>query len=163
MMRLPLQAVPNQSFSLILDGNNWDFLLKTAEDTTVVSLTLNGTDLIDSARAVAGSFVIPSRYEEAGNFFFTTANFELPFYTSFNVNQSLIYLSAAELLAFRLPPPVPITAAYFNPIADLPLRFKPQGYDVVPPPPPPIPTYYLLLETGGYLLLENGGRIILEG
>jgi hypothetical protein len=128
MMSIPIQAIPNQSFSLILDSNNWNFLLKTAEDTTVVSLTLNGNDIIDSVRAVSGSLIIPSQYEENGNFFFTTANFELPFYTFFNISQSLIYVNASELSAFRTPPSPPITAAYFNPIAALPLRFSPVGY-----------------------------------
>lgn len=128
MMQIPLQSAPNQSFSLILDGNNWNFLLKTVEDVTVISLTLNSTDLIDSARAAAGSLIIPSRYEESGNFFFTTANFQLPFYTFFNTSQSLIYVSAAELTAFRTPTAPPIPEAAFNPIAALPLRFSPQGY-----------------------------------
>lgn len=128
MMQVPIQAIPNQSFSIILDGNTWNFLLKTVEDTTAVSLTLNGIDIIDSSRAASGALIIPSRYEEAGNFFFTTANYQLPFYTSFNISQSLIYVSATELAEFRMSPLSPITAAYFNPIAALPLRFAPVGY-----------------------------------
>jgi hypothetical protein len=57
-----------------------------------------------------------------------TQNFQLPFYTSFNVTQSLIYISAAELAALRAPTSPPVTAASFNPIAALPLRFAPAGY-----------------------------------
>lgn len=128
MMNLPLTQVPNQSFSHILDGNSWNFLLKTVQDMTVVSLTLNNVDILDSARAAAGAFIIPSKYQEAGNFFFVTQNFELPYYTQFSVTQSLIYISASELAALRVPAPPPITAADFNPIAALPLRFSPQGY-----------------------------------
>ena len=131
MMQIPIQVVASQSFSTILDGNTWDFILKTVEDSTVVSLTLNGSDILDSARAVAGSFIIPSQYEEDGNFFFTTQDFELPFYTRFNVSQSLLYVSTPELAAFRAPPVSRITAAYFNPIAALPLRFAPQNYTQV--------------------------------
>src|SRR4051812_40100826 len=123
MLSIPIQAIANQSFSTIVDGNTWDFTLKTVEDATVVSLTLNGVDVLDNARAVAGSMIIPSQYEERGNFFFTTQNFELPFYTKFNVSQSLLYVSAVELSAFRMPPAPPITSAYFNPIAAVPLRF----------------------------------------
>jgi hypothetical protein len=128
MMQVPIQAVANQSFSSILDGNTWEFLLKTVEDSTVVSLSLNGANILDSARAAAGSLIIPSLYEESGNFFFTTQDFELPFYTSFNVSQSLLYVSAAELAIFRTPSAPPITAADFNPIAPLPARFAPQNY-----------------------------------
>ena len=128
MLVVPIQQLPNQSFSVALDGNQWDFVLKTAEDTTVASLTLNSVDILDSARCVAGSFIIPSEYEEAGNFFFVTQNYQLPYYTQFNVTQSLIYISATELMALRQPKALPITAADFNPIAALPLRFAPQGY-----------------------------------
>jgi len=129
MMSLPIQQLPNQSFSIQLDGNSWDFLLKTVEDTTVVSLTLNTVDILDSARAIVGSFIIPSQYQEAGNFFFVTQNFLLPYYTQFGVTQALIYISAAELAILRQPSADPfITATDFNPIAALPFRFSPQGY-----------------------------------
>ncbi|OWK42473.1 hypothetical protein FRUB_04551 [Fimbriiglobus ruber] len=42
-MQVPLQAVPNQTLTVILDNNTWAVTLKTVEDTTVVSLTLNNT------------------------------------------------------------------------------------------------------------------------
>src|SRR5262249_14348888 len=126
--QLPIQQLPNQSLSVLLDGNQWNFLLKTVGDSTIASLTLNGTDVLDSARCVAGSFIIPSQYEESGNFFFLTQNEYLPYYTQFNVTQSLIYISATELAALRVPKAPRITAADFNPIAALPLRFAPQGY-----------------------------------
>lgn len=128
MIQIPIQAVPNQSFSSILDGNTWDFILKSVEGTTVVSLTRNGTSVLESARAAAGSLIIPSQYEESGNFFFVTQNFELPFYTRFNVSQSLLYASAAELAALRAPATPPVRANFFDPIAALPLRFAPRGY-----------------------------------
>jgi hypothetical protein len=39
-----------------------------------------------------------------------------------------VYLSAAELAAIRVPPPSLLTPAYFDPLAALPLRLFPQGY-----------------------------------
>lgn len=128
MQQIPLQQIPNQSFSILLDGNQWNILLKTVEDITVVSMTLNGADILDSAHAVAGSFIIPSIYQESGNFFFTTLNQDLPYYTDFNVSQQLIYISATELAVLRVPPPLPIPASFFDPLGGLPLRFAPQGY-----------------------------------
>jgi hypothetical protein len=128
MQQIPIQQLPNQSFSIILDNNNWDFVIKTCENVTSVSLTLNDVDLIDGTPAVAGSFIIPSLYQEAGNFFFVTQGFQLPIYTQFNVTQALIYINADELTVIRAPKSLPITAADFNPIAALPLRFAPQGY-----------------------------------
>ena len=128
MQQIPIQQLPNQSFSIILDNNTWNFLIKTAGGATVVSLNLNNVDILDSAQAASGSFIIPSLYQESGNFFFVTQNQELPVYTEFNVSQQLIYISAAELAALRGSTPTRITAANFNPLGALPLRFQPQGY-----------------------------------
>ena len=130
MMNIPLNPVPNQSFTVTLDNNNWGITIKTVDFLTVVSLTLNNMDVVDSAHAVAGALIIPAQYLEqnSGNFFFTTAEQQIPFYNQFGLTQSLLYISASELAAFRQAPPDPVTAAYFNPIAALPLRFSPQGY-----------------------------------
>lgn len=128
MQQIPLQAVPNQAFSVIFDNNRWDFAIKTTVGQTSVSLSRNGIVLLENARAVAGAFIIPSQYEEAGNFIFSVQSFQLPAYPRFGVTQYLIYVSAEELDILRAPVAPPITAADFNPIADLPLRFSPQGY-----------------------------------
>lgn len=128
MMTIPLSQLPNQALSILLNGNQWNILLKTVDEVTVCSLTLNGVDILDSALCVSGSFIIPCQYQEAGNFFFVTQAFELPIWTQFTLSQTLIYISAAELAALRVPYTFPITAADFNPISALPLRFSPQGY-----------------------------------
>ena len=128
MLQLPIQALPNQEFQAVLDGNSWDFTIRSTEGVMSMTLALNGGAVIQNARCVAGSLVIPSQYEEAGNFLFLTAGNRLPGYALFGTTQSLIYVSAAELAAFRTPPPPPITSASFNPIASLPLRFAPQNY-----------------------------------
>ena len=128
VMQVPISAVPNQSFSITLDNNLFVIGIVYTNGVMSVSISINGVDTIDNIRAVAGSPIIPSQYLENGNFMFLTQNFQLPIYTQFNVTQSLIYLSAAELVAYRTPPASPITAADFNPIAGLPLRFQPVGY-----------------------------------
>jgi hypothetical protein len=125
---IPIAAVPNQEFTVILDNNNWDVTLRQTNGVMSVSLILNGNQVIENVRAVAGMRLIPSQYEEAGNFVFITANFQMPDYILFNVSQSLLYASAAELAVVRTPTPSRITTAYFSPIAALPLRFSPAGY-----------------------------------
>ena len=128
MINVPIQNVPNQNFSINLDGNLFKITLKYTNGVMSVSMTINGVDTIDNIRVVAGSPLIPSKYQEAGNFLLLTTNNQLPIYTLFNVSQSLVYFTAAELAAYRTPPTFPVTAAFFNPIANLPLRFFPQGY-----------------------------------
>jgi hypothetical protein len=131
---IPLQAIPSQTFPITLDNNLWEIGVRICNGVTVVSLNLNGEDLIDNLIAAACAPIIPDQYQENGNFIFLTANFQLPVYTQFGVTQSLYYFSSAEMAAFRVPPvaaspAVPtVTAANFNPIAALPLRFAPQGY-----------------------------------
>jgi hypothetical protein len=135
---IPLQSIPNQSFNINLDGNLWDIVIRTTDGldpVTVMSLTINGALVIENLIAAAAAPIIPAQYQENGNFMFLTANNQMPIYSQFNVTQSLFYFSAAELAALRVPavaasPEVPtVTAASFNPIAQLPLRFAPQGYE----------------------------------
>lgn len=125
---VPIQAIPNQTFLVTLDGNLFNIAIKYTNGVMSVSMTINGVDVLDNIRAVAGSPLIPSQYQEAGNFLFLTQNFALPDYSQFNITQLLYYFSAAELAVFRVPPTLPIKATDFNPIASLPYRFAPQGY-----------------------------------
>lgn len=125
---IPIAAIPSQEFTVVLDNHTWDFTIRQTNGCMSVSLTLNGNQVIDNLRAMAGMRLIPSQYEEAGNFVFVTANFQMPDYILFNASQSLLYFSAAELSAIRQPPPTTITKTFFNPIAALPLRFSPQNY-----------------------------------
>lgn len=125
---VPLQAIPSQSFSITLDGNLFEIGMHVTNGCMSTSMIINGVDVIDNVRTVAGSPLIPSKYQEAGNFMFLTQNQALPDYTQFGTSQVLLYFTAAELAAFRLPPVPPVTAAFFNPFGALPLRFAPQGY-----------------------------------
>jgi len=128
MQGVPITAVPNQAFSIVLNNNAFDIELRTTNGVISASITINGFDTIDNIRCAAGAPLIPSQYEEAGNFMFLTMNGQLPVYTQFNITQTLVYFTSAELAAYRTPPAPPITASYFNPIAPLPLRFQPVGY-----------------------------------
>lgn len=129
MQAIPIQAIPNQAFSILLDTNQWDFEIKTTNGMVSVSLTLNGVVLIENLRAVTNGRIIPSKYEEAGNFAIIAQNQNVPDYTQFGTTQTLVYISPTDLTAARVPSTDPyITAADFDPIAALPLRFAPQGY-----------------------------------
>lgn len=128
MQVVPIQALPNQQFSIVLDENRWEITLKTTNDVTSVSLSLNGAPVLKNARAVANVRIIPAIYQEAGNFVFSTLNEELPIYTQFSVSQFLLYFSAAELAAIRAARSYPLDETFFDPFGNLPLRFAPQGY-----------------------------------
>jgi hypothetical protein len=128
MQLIPLQNISNQSLSVVLDDIRWDISIKTANNTIAVSLTRDGLLIIENLRAVANMRIIPCKYQEAGNFTIITTNFEIPDYTKFGISQYLVYASAAELQELRIAPSPYWVASDFDPIAALPLRFKPQGY-----------------------------------
>lgn len=128
---VPIQAVPSQTFSCTLDNNLFDLAIRYTNGVMAFSATINGVDTIDNIRMMAGSFLIPSQYQESGNFLLLTSNYQLPIYTQFNVSQVLYYFTAAELAAYRVPVKYPITVADFNPLGGLPLRFSPAGYTAV--------------------------------
>jgi len=133
---IPIQAVPNQSLSVNLNGSQYVIAIRYTNGCMSVSISKDGVILVENVRAVGAYPVLPYRYleENNGNFMFLTANNLLPNYTQFNLTQSLLYFSPAELAVYRQPPvasspQVPtVTAAFFNPVGGLPLRFAPQGY-----------------------------------
>jgi hypothetical protein len=128
MQIVPIQAIPNQNFSVVLDGNQWDIGIRTTNGCISVSMSINGIPVFSNMRAVAGTRIIPSKYQEAGNFVFITQNYEVPEYTQFGVTQFLVYASQTEIDAVRDIDPELITAADFDPNGDLPQSFAPQGY-----------------------------------
>lgn len=133
-----IQPIPAQEFQITLDNNVFDIAIKHAKGVMVMSISINGVDTIDNLLCAAAAPIIPAQYLENGNFMFLTANNQLPTYTQFGVTQSLMYFTAAELAAFRVPaiassPLSPtVNASSFNATGDLPLRFAPRGYQAAP-------------------------------
>lgn len=101
MQLIPLQALPNQSFSVLLDNINYDIRIMLTNGVMSFDITQDNVVIVTGQRAVAGYPIIPYRYLTSGNFVVTTMNDELPDYTQFGITQFLIYASADELEAFR--------------------------------------------------------------
>lgn len=103
MQQIPLQAIPNQSFTVQLDDRFYNMALKTANGIMALDISRDNQVLLTGARVVAGTPLLPYNYLEnsSGNFIFITANEELPDYAQFGVTQSLLYASNDELEAIR--------------------------------------------------------------
>lgn len=98
MRIIDIDPIPNQEFSVTVDGNRWDFVIKEAVSSMICDLSLNDEVILSGARIVAGTPIIPYEYlRRMGNFIILTENDELPYWTQFGVNQQLIYSSAEEL------------------------------------------------------------------
>ena len=100
---VPIEAIPNQSFSIVLDESRYQITLKAAGTTMAATIERDGEEIISGMRCVVGQPLIPYQYLEGGNgnFFFLTDNNELPYYTEFNVTQTLLYFDADDMEALR--------------------------------------------------------------
>lgn len=101
MIQLPLSAIPNQSFSVVLNTQLYYLAIKLIGNVMAVDLSINNTIILLGMRAVAGYPIIPYSYLENGNFVFTNQNDDYPFYTQFGITQFLIYATQQELAALR--------------------------------------------------------------
>lgn len=98
MNTLPLERTPNQRFGIRLDGSRYEIWLKKAVQAMCVTITRDEVTLVSGARCVAGTPLVPYAYLAEGNFIFLTENDELPDWELFGRTQTLVYVSAAELV-----------------------------------------------------------------
>lgn len=101
MLLVPISAVPNQSFSIVLDGNQYDMSIYVTNNVSAIDIKRNNVDILLGSRIVPNSPIIPYRYLENGNFVFATEDGAYPFYTEFGVTQSLFYFSQSEIDEIR--------------------------------------------------------------
>jgi hypothetical protein len=99
---VPLAAIPNQSLSTTLGGNQYDIALSyCGNGVMVIDLSINSVVILTGTRLVGNYPIIVSDYLENGNFILQTANYEYPDYTRFGIDQYLIYASQAEIEALN--------------------------------------------------------------
>jgi len=101
MLSIPVSAVPNQSFSIVLDGNQYDMSIYVTNNVSAIDIIRNNVPILLGSRIVPNSPIIPYRYLESGNFVFATEDGAYPFYTEFGVTQTLYYFSQVELDEIR--------------------------------------------------------------
>lgn len=98
---IPLQPIPNQTFSVTVDNSIYDITLKEANGIMAAFVVRDNVRIVSGMRLVAGWPMIPYQYLESGNFVLLTANNDLPYYTQFGISQSLIFFTQEELEVIR--------------------------------------------------------------
>ena len=101
MIDVGISAIPNQSLSIQLGGRLYDIALREANGVMAATIARDGVTLVSALRITAGTPLLPYRYQESGNFIMTTDEETMPYWDQFGVTQFLVYLSAAELAAYR--------------------------------------------------------------
>ena len=102
MLNIPLQAIPNQSFSLQINNNTYDLSVYDCGNIMAVDIAINNTVIVTGSRAVPRNFLLPYRYLENGNFLITSLDDEYPDWRRFGLDQFMVFASQAELNAIRL-------------------------------------------------------------
>ena len=104
MQRIPLDSIPNQAFSVRLEGAYYDITIRALNDEVMtISIVRDGVPVVHNTRAVPLMTVIPYSYREAhyGNFVWHTADGDYPYYTRFGSTDALFFATDAELEEVR--------------------------------------------------------------
>lgn len=98
MKLIDLKAIPNQKFTIIEDGHQYDIRIFTLSHTNDMAIDVE----IDGVAVASGFKIVPNlallyKHFQAGNFLMTTKNDELINYELFGVTQFLYYIPVSEL------------------------------------------------------------------
>jgi hypothetical protein len=104
MILIPLSAVVNQTFSIVLEGSQYDLAIYLAKNVMAMDIVRDNTTILLGARLLPNSLIIPYKYLENGNFFMTTENGAYPIYTEFGITQFMYFLTQVELNGLRATP-----------------------------------------------------------
>lgn len=98
MNTIPLEPIPNQSFSTTVEGITYKITLRTAQNATLASIESGGRTLITNALCVPGGNILPyPAYKKSGNFRFMCQDNQYPYYENFGKTCFLAYIPEAEL------------------------------------------------------------------
>ncbi|CUJ80686.1 MULTISPECIES: hypothetical protein [Achromobacter] len=98
MITVDLLGVPNQSFSITINGVLWDLSIKVARGMMLADVKRDGVDMVVGQRIVAEFPILPYRYlSHQGNFIILTRDGDLPWWEKFGRSQSLVYLEPSEV------------------------------------------------------------------
>lgn len=101
MIQIDLAAIANQSVSIRLDDSFYELTVREAGGTMCVDISRDGTLVLEGARAVAGTALIPYTYLEVGNFVFVTEGEEYADWHKFGTSHFLLYANAEEVAQIR--------------------------------------------------------------
>lgn len=97
MRIIPLDNVPNQVFTVNIEGNVYRIQARTIQDFTLLSVWQNDDLLFYNQVCVPNSFVNPYKYvSEDGRLFFRCLDNEYPNYRQFGNTQTLYFLTPEE-------------------------------------------------------------------
>lgn len=102
MQTINLVPVPNQSFTVTINGILWELTIKVANQVMAADIIRDRRLLVAGSRILADTPIIPYEYlSTEGNFAIITPNGEIPWWKNFGDTHTLVYLTAEEVGARR--------------------------------------------------------------
>ena len=103
MESIKIDALPSQSFTIPLGGNNHEIKIYSIDGHMSYDLAINSVQVISGFKMVNDIPLLAYKYQEInGNILLSLPDDEIPNYKSFGLSQFLYYLSAEESAAYRL-------------------------------------------------------------
>lgn len=88
-----LNAIPNQTFQLIIGQNNFQLTIKTLRENTYMSITINEQKISENIRCFSNDIVYPYNYDIPTVFCWLCQDMKDPHYTEFGTLHKLLYIS----------------------------------------------------------------------
>lgn len=102
MYNVPLKQVPNQVFSVALNGKDYRIALRTIQGMTFMSCWVDGVLLFYNQLCTPNNWVNVYDYISVnGRFYFESLGDEYPNYRSFGVSQRLLFLTPDEVVEVK--------------------------------------------------------------
>lgn len=98
MITIPVSKIPNQVFSVIIGGVNYQVALRTIQELTYMSLSANDEVLFYNQLCVPNEWINPYNYLSInGKFRFDCLDDEYPYFEKFNDTQILNFYTPEEV------------------------------------------------------------------
>ena len=98
MLLVPIKNVPNQVFSITLNGVGYRIILRTIQGLTFMSVWVNNEALFYNQICTPNNWVNQYNYISVnGKFYFYCLDEEYPNYEKFGITQALYFLTPEEV------------------------------------------------------------------
>lgn len=98
MITIPVSKLPNQIFSIIINGIDYQIALRTIQELTYMSLWANGEILFYNQLCVPNEWINPYNYLSLnGKFRVDCVDDEYPYFEKFNDTQLLNFYTPEEV------------------------------------------------------------------
>lgn len=98
MLLVPIKNIPNQVFSITLNGVGYRIMLRTIQELTFMSVWVNNEALFYNQICTPNNWVNQYNYISVnGKFYFYSLDEEYPNYKKFGVTQALYFLTPEEV------------------------------------------------------------------